>query len=307
MSSSRSGLVALIGAPNAGKSTLFNRLIGTRLSIVTPKAQTTRLRIHGVVLQQTAAGDAAEIVLMDLPGIFAPRRRLDRAMLAAAWKGAAEADIALLIADARAGTSRLRPIVERLAATAREPWLVLNKIDLVPRPSLLPLAAELNALAPFRRTFMLSAASGDGTADLLAALAPAMPEGPHLYPPDQVSNLSERWLAAEIVREQVFLQSRDEVPYDATVETESWDEARGDEHKDGAVRVSAVITVARAGQKAILIGAGGTRIRAIGARARRLIAEALGRPVHLALRVELRAGWDEDRRRLATLGLEDPG
>ena len=302
MSSSRSGLVALIGAPNAGKSTLFNRLIGTRLSIVTPKAQTTRLRIHGVVLQQTAAGDAAEIVLMDLPGIFAPRRRLDRAMLAAAWKGAAEADIALLIADARAGTSHLRPIVERLAATAREPWLVLNKIDLVPRPALLPLAAELNALAPFRRTFMLSAASGDGTADLLAALAPAMPEGPHLYPPDQVSNLSERWLAAEIVREQVFLQSRDEVPYDATVETESWEE-----HKGGTVRVSAVITVARAGQKAILIGAGGARIRAIGARARRLISEALGRPVHLALRVELRAGWDEDRRRLATLGLEDPG
>jgi GTP-binding protein Era len=302
VSSSRSGLVALIGAPNAGKSTLFNRLIGTRLSIVTPKAQTTRLRIHGVVLQQTAAGDAAEIVLMDLPGIFAPRRRLDRAMLAAAWKGAAEADIALLIADARAGTSHLRPIVERLAATAREPWLVLNKIDLVPRPALLPLAAELNALAPFRRTFMLSAASGDGTADLLAALAPAMPEGPHLYPPDQVSNLSERWLAAEIVREQVFLQSRDEVPYDATVETESWEE-----HKGGTVRVSAVITVARAGQKAILIGAGGARIRAIGARARRLISEALGRPVHLALRVELRAGWDEDRRRLATLGLEDPG
>ncbi len=302
MSSSRSGLVALIGAPNAGKSTLFNRLIGTRLSIVTPKAQTTRLRIHGVVLQQTATGDAAEIVLMDLPGIFAPRRRLDRAMLAAAWKGAAEADIALLIADARAGTSHLRPIVERLAATAREPWLVLNKIDLVARPSLLPLAAELNALAPFRRTFMLSAASGDGTADLLAALAPAMPEGPHLYPPDQVSNLSERWLAAEIVREQVFLQSRDEVPYDATVETESWEEGKGH-----AVRVSAVITVARAGQKAILIGAGGTRIHAIGARARALIAEALDRPVRLALRVELRAGWDEDRRRLASLGLEDPG
>ncbi len=302
MSLSRSGLVALIGAPNAGKSTLFNRLLGARLSIATPKAQTTRLRIRGIVLQETAAGDAAEIVLMDLPGIFAPRRRLDRAMLAAAWRGAAEADVALLIADARAGTAAVRPIAEHLVATAREPWLVLNKIDLVARPKLLPLAAELNALHPFRRTFMLSAASGDGTADLLAALAPAMAEGPHLYPPEQVSDLSERWLAAELVREQVFLQSHDEVPYDATVETESWEEGRG-----GMVRVSAIITVARAGQKAILIGAGGTRIRAIGARARALIAEALGRPVHLALRVELRAGWDEDRRRLATLGLEDPG
>lgn len=299
---SRSGLVALIGAPNAGKSTLFNRLLGARLSIATPKAQTTRLRIHGVVLQPTEGGDSAEIVLMDLPGIFGPRRRLDRAMLAAAWKGAAESDVALLIVDARTGgAATVGPIARRLVETAREPWLVLNKIDLVARPSLLPLAAALNAQHPFRRTFMVSATSGDGTADLLAALAPAMPEGPHLYPPDQVSNLSERWLAAELVREQVFLQSHDEVPYDSTVETESWEE-----RKDGSVRISAVITVAREGQKAILIGAGGARIRAIGMRARALIAEALGRPVHLSLRVEIGAGWDEDRRRLTTLGLEDP-
>ncbi len=299
---SRSGLVALIGAPNAGKSTLFNRLLGARLSIATPKAQTTRLRIHGVVLQPTEGDDSAEIVLMDLPGIFGPRRRLDRAMLSAAWKGAAESDVALLIVDARTGgAATVGPIARRLAETAREPWLVLNKIDLVARPSLLPLAAALNAQHPFRRTFMVSATSGDGTADLLAALAPAMPEGPHLYPPDQVSNLSERWLAAELVREQVFLQSHDEVPYDSTVETESWEE-----RKDGSVRISAVITVAREGQKAILIGAGGARIRAIGMRARALIAEALGRPVHLSLRVEIGAGWDEDRRRLTTLGLEDP-
>ena len=297
----RSGLVALIGAPNAGKSTLFNHPLGTRLSIATPKAQTTRLRIHGVVLQPTEGGDAAEIVLMDLPGIFRPRRRLDRAMLAAAWKGAAESDVALLIVDARTGGATAGPIARRLAETAREPWLVLNKIDLVARPSLLPLAAALNAQHPFRRTFMVSAASGDGTTDLLTALAAAMPEGPHLYPPDQVSNLSERWLAAELVREQVFLQSHEEVPYDSTVETESWDE-----RKDGSVRISAVITVAREGQKAILIGAGGARIRAIGMRARALIAEALGRSVHLSLRVETGAGWDEDRRRLTTLGLEDP-
>lgn len=223
-------------------------------------------------------------------------------MLAAAWKGAAESDVALLIVDARTGgAATVGPIARRLVETAREPWLVLNKIDLVARPSLLPLAATLNAQHPFRRTFMVSATSGDGTADLLAALAPAMPEGPHLYPPDQVSNLSERWLAAELVREQVFLQSHDEVPYDSTVETESWEE-----RKDGSVRISAVITVAREGQKAILIGAGGARIRAIGMRARALIAEALGRPVHLSLRVEIGAGWDEDRRRLTTLGLEDP-
>ncbi|HUA77340.1 MAG TPA: KH domain-containing protein, partial [Acetobacteraceae bacterium] len=187
-------------------------------------------------------------------------------------------------------------------ATAREPWLVLNKIDLVARPKLLPLAAALNEAAPFRRTFMLSAASGDGAEDLLEALAPAMPEGPHLYPPEQVSDLPERALAAELVREQVFLQTHDEIPYDVTVETESWQE-----QPDGAVRIAAIVTVARSGQKAILIGAGGARIRAIGARARVLIAEALDRPVHLALRVELGAGWDEDRRRLATLGLEDPG
>jgi GTP-binding protein Era len=299
---SRSGLVALIGAPNAGKSTLFNRLLGARLSIATPKAQTTRLRIHGVILQPTEAGGSAEIVLMDLPGIFRPRRRLDRAMLAAAWRGAAESDVALLIVDARtASTATAGPIAQRLVEVAREPWLVLNKIDLVARPSLLPLAAALNARHPFRRTFMVSATSGDGTADLLAALAPAMPEGPHLYPADQVSNLSERWLAAEFVREQVFLQSHDEVPYDSTVETESWEE-----RKDGSVRISAVITVAREGQKAILIGAGGARVRAIGMRARALIAQSLGRPVHLSLRVETAAGWDEDRRRLTTLGLEDP-
>ncbi len=299
----RSGLAALVGAPNAGKSTLFNRLTGARLSIVTPKAQTTRLRIRGVVVESTAEGDETEIVVMDLPGIFVPRRMLDRAMVATAWRGAAEADVVLLIVDAKAGTGAvIHSIFERHATFDKPLWLVLNKIDLPPRPLLLPLAASFNAAAPFVKTFMLSAKTGDGVADLRVSLARAMPEGPHLYPPDQISDLSERWLAAEIVREQVFLQSGDEVPYDATVETDQWEE-----RKDGSVRIGASITVARPSQKAILIGAAGRRIRTIGTRARGVLAEALGRTVHLVLRVEVGAGWDEDPRRIATLGLEDPG
>ncbi len=298
----RSGLAALIGATNAGKSTLFNRLVGERLSIATPKAQTTRISIKGVVVAANPEGDRTEIVLLDLPGIFAPRRTLDRAMLAAAWRGAAEADVILFVMDAKGGLSpEVSGIVERLARMTRPAWLLLNKIDLVQKPLLLPLAAKLNATFPFTKTFMVSAASGDGAADLPLALAGAMPAGPHLYPPEQISDLSERWLAAEIVREQVFLQSGDEVPYDATVETESWEE-----RKDGSVRVGGVIKVARPGQKAILIGAGGRRIRMIGTRARAVLGEALGRTVHLVLRVEEGAGWDEDRRHLALLGLADP-
>ena len=297
----RSGFAALIGATNAGKSTLFNRLVGERLSIATPKAQTTRLNIKGIVVAASRDGDQTEIVLMDLPGIFAPRRALDRAMVAAAWRGAAEADVILFIVDAKAGMSpEVSGIARHLARTTRPAWLVLNKVDLVQKPLLLPLAAALNEAGPFAETFMVSAASGDGVAHLTASLAGAMPKGPHLYPPEQISDLSERWLAAELVREQVFLQSGDEVPYDATVETESWEE-----RKDGSVRVAGVIIVARPGQKAILIGAGGRRIRMIGMRARATLGEALGRKVHLVLRVEEKAGWDEDRGRIAALGLED--
>lgn len=299
----RSGLVALIGAPNAGKSTLFNRLTGAKLSIVTPKPQTTRFRVRGVIVEVTEDGDQAEIVLMDLPGIFAPRRGLDRAMVAEAWRAAAEADVALLLVDASAEENpALRSIAERLAVANRAIWLIINKIDLVARPSLLAQSARLNAMAPFQRTFMLSAVTGDGTADLLAAFGPAMPAGPHLYPPEQISDLSERLLAAELVREQVFLQSHDEVPYATTVETESWEE-----RQDGSVRIAATITVARPGQKAILIGAGGARIRTIGARARTALTAALARTVHLVLRVDVAAGWDEDRRRLGALGLRDSG
>lgn len=298
----RSGLAALIGVPNGGKSTLFNRLVGERLSIVTPKAQTTRLRIKGIVATTAADGTEVEIVLMDLPGIFTARRALDRAMVAAAWRGAAEADVVLFIVDAKAGAgAEVLEIARRLTGIPHPAWLVLNKVDLVRKPLLLPLAASLNAERAFERTFMVSAASGDGVADLLLSLGAAMPEGPHLYPNEQISDLPERWLAAEIVREQVFLQSGDEVPYDAMVETESWQE-----REDGSVRIACVITVARRGQKAILIGAGGRRIRSIGMRARETLGEVLGRKAHVMLRVAEGAGWDEDRRRLAALGLDDP-
>lgn len=298
----RSGLVALIGVTNAGKSTLFNRLVGERLSIATPKAQTTRLSIKGIVVATSREGDQAEIVALDLPGIFRPRRMLDRAMVATAWRGAAAADIILFIVDAEAG---LRPevsrIAGRLAQVARPAWLVLNKVDLVQKELLLPLAASLNSAFASGRTFMLSAATGDGVADLSLALASAVPEGPHLYPPGQISDLTERWLAAEIVREQVFLQCSEEVPYDATVETGSWQE-----RSDGSLRIGGVITVARGGQKAILIGAGGQRIRTIRSRARIALGEALGRTVHLVLRVEERPGWDDDPSRIASLGLAKP-
>jgi GTPase len=293
---SRCGFAAIVGAPNAGKSTLLNRLTGAKLAIVTPKAQTTRFRVLGILNR-----GGAQILLVDTPGIFRPRRRLDRAMVAAAWTGAADADLVLLLVDARAGlTDDVRAIAGRLAG--RQAWLVLNKVDIVAPPRLLPLTAELNALAPFARTFMVSAANGDGLDQLLAALVEAMPEGPHLYPDDELTDLSDRRLAAEVVREQLFLQTHEEVPYGATVETENWQERR-----DGSVRVEATVYVARPGQKAIVIGEGGRRIRDIGARARLELARLLDRKVHLFLNVRERAGWDEEGARLRALGLDDPG
>jgi GTP-binding protein Era len=296
MTAPRCGFAALVGAPNAGKSTLLNRLTGAKVAIVSPKPQTTRFRVRGIVVR-----DDAQVLLVDTPGIFAPRRRLDRAMVAAAWSGAADADVAALVVDAKAGaTPPVRAIAARLAATGRPLWLVLNKIDLVPRPSLLPLAQDFAALAPFAQTFMVSAATGDGVETLLAALAAAMPEGPHLYPDDELSDMPDRMLAAEIVREQVFRQTHEEVPYGTTVETESWAE-----RDDGSVRIDATIYVARAGQKAILIGEAGARIRTIGARARAELAGLLERRVHLFLNVRERPGWDEEAARLRALGLED--
>ena len=293
----RCGFVALLGAPNAGKSTLLNRLTGARLSIVTPKAQTTRFRVRGVMM----AADA-QVILVDTPGIFRPRRRLDRAMVAAAWSGARDADLAVLVVDARAGvTEGVREIAAGLAAAGRPAWLLLNKTDLLPPARLLPLIATLTALARFAETFPVSAAHGDGLEPLRAALAAAMPEGPFLYPPDELTDLPDRLYAAELVREQVFLQTHEEIPYATTVETESWRD-----QPDGSARVDATIYVSRPGHKAILIGAGGERIREIGAKARAALARELGRPVHLFVNVKERAGWDEERARLRAIGLDDP-
>ena len=295
---SRCGFVALAGTPNAGKSTLMNRLTGVKLSIVTPKPQTTRFRVRGIMIR-----GESQVLLVDTPGIFRPRGRLDRAMLAAAWSGVRDADLTLLLVDAKEGAGEAtRQIARTLADRQRRSWLVLNKIDLVPAPALLPLAAALTSVAPFEQTFMISAATGDGVAELADALADAVPEGPHLYPDDDLTDLADRLLAAEIVREQIFLQTHEEVPYGATVETESWQE-----RKDGSVRIEATVYVARPGQKAIVIGEGGRQIKAIGAKAREELAVLFGRKVHLFLNVKQRAGWDEEAARLRAIGLEDSG
>jgi len=294
----RCGYAAILGAPNAGKSTLLNRLTGAKLSIVSPKAQTTRARVLGIVLRHEA-----QILLVDTPGIFAPRRKLDRAMVAAAWGGAKDADVSLLLVDARIGASEaVRQIATKLASGAGRHWLVLNKTDLIAVETLLPLTATLTELAPFERIFMVSAATGDGLDHLLDALAEAMPEGPHLYPDDELTDLPDRLLAAELVREQIFLQTHEEVPYGATVETENFVE-----REDGSVRIEATIYVARPGHKAILIGEGGSRIKQIGAKARTHLGSLLERRVHLFLNVKERAGWDEEGARLRAIGLEDPG
>ncbi len=293
----RCGFVAIVGAPNAGKSTLLNRMTGAKLSIVSPKAQTTRFRVLGILMQ----GDA-QILLVDTPGIFAPRRKLDRAMVAAAWTGADDADLTVLLIDARAGlTDQVRAITARLKGTKRRTWLVLNKVDICTRESLLPLTQELHGLVKFEETYMLSAANGDGVVDLIAALARAVPPGPHLYPADDLTDVPDRLMAAEMVREQVFLQTHEEVPYGTTVETESFAE-----RPDGSVRIDVTIYVARAGQKAILIGDGGSKIKAIGQKARIALGQALDRTVHLFVNVKERSGWDEERARLRAIGLDDP-
>ncbi len=294
----RCGFAAIVGAPNAGKSTLLNRMTGAKLSIVSPKAQTTRFRVLGILMR-----GETQMLLVDTPGIFAPRRKLDRAMVNAAWTGAEEADITLLLVDAKAGArAAVRDIAARLAQRGGRTWLVLNKVDLISPPALLPLIADLNGLAAFEETFMVSAVNGEGLDVLLDRLAAAMPAGPYLYPPDDLTDLPDRLLAAELVREQIFLQIQEEVPYATTVETESYAV-----RPDGSVRIDATVYVTRPGHKAILIGGGGARIREIGARARQQLAGLLERPVHLFLNVKERAGWDEEGARLRAIGLEDPG
>ena len=295
MTESSCGFAAIVGAPNAGKSTLLNRLTGAKLSIVSPKAQTTRFRILGVLMR-----GPAQILLVDTPGIFRPKRKLDRAMVKAAWTGAEDADLTLLIVDSRAGaTEDVRQIATDLAKRKRRVWLVLNKIDLIDRQDLLPLTAAMREALPTEQTFMVSAANGDGLDRLLDELATAMPPGPHLYPDDDLTDLPDRLLAAEIVREQIFMQTHEEIPYGATVETENWTE-----RPDGSVRIDATVYVARAGHKAIMIGDGGSRIKQIGAKSRHELTRLLERPVHLFLNVKERAGWDEEGARLRAIGLE---
>jgi GTP-binding protein Era len=298
-SDSRCGYVALIGTPNAGKSTLLNQLVGRKLAIVTPKVQTTRTRLLGI-----AIADATQLIFVDTPGIFEPRRRLDRAMVAAAWAGAADADQTVLLVDAAHATRRgvdrdTKHILDRLAAPGRHAILALNKIDLLRRDALLGLADELFRSGVFDQVFMISALSGDGVADLTRHLAASVPAGPWLFPADQLSDAPERWIAAEVTREQVFLQLHDELPYAATVETESWQE-----RADGSARIDQAIYVQRPSQRAIVLGDKGQRIKAIGARARAELEQMLARRIHLFLFVKVRENWIEDPERYAALGLD---
>ena len=289
----RSGFVAILGVPNAGKSTLTNALVGAKVAIVTPKVQTTRTRIRGVAIE-----GKAQIVFVDTPGIFAPKRRLERAMVAAAWAGAADADLIVVVVDAAAAAEAGGPdgdtlrIVEGLRTAGRNAVLALNKVDMLKPPVLLGIAERLNREGIFTDTFMISALTGSGVADLKAHLASRLPEGPWLYPADQLTDMPERLLAAEVTREQLFLQLHQELPYALTVETESWEE-----FADGSVKITEVIYVERDNQKAIVLGKGGQRIKAVGAAARKELAAMLGRTVHLFLFVKVRERWREDPER----------
>jgi GTP-binding protein Era len=291
----RAGFVAVIGAPNAGKSTLVNALVGQKVAIVSPKAQTTRSRLMGIAIH-----DQAQILLVDTPGIFAPRRRLDRAMVAAAWTGAEDADLILLVIDAAAG---VKADVERIVAALQKRehplLLALNKVDLVNKGELLGLSAGLTERLNPEQVFMISAAQGDGVADVRQSLADAMPEGPWLYPEDEVSDATDRMIAAELTREQIVNQLHQELPYATAVETETWED-----RPDGSTAIRQQILVERDSQKAIVIGKAGRRLKAIGAGARAEISQHLGRPVHLFLHVKVNPRWDEDRGLYREIGLE---
>ncbi|MFC2969910.1 GTPase Era [Acidimangrovimonas pyrenivorans] len=294
----RAGFVALIGEPNAGKSTLLNRMVGAKVSIVTHKVQTTRTRIRGVCM----AGES-QIVFVDTPGLFRPRRRLDRAMVAAAWSGAADADVIVLLIEAHRGiTSGVETILEALRERATEGQtvaLAINKIDKVKAEALLALTEQLNEAYPFAATFMISAERGYGVEDLRDWLAGQLPEGPWFYPEDQIADLPLRMIAAEITREKLTLRLHEELPYQLTVETEQWQD-----RKDGSTRIDQIIYVARDGHKGIVLGHKGETIKGISQAARAEIAEFLGRPVHLFLQVKVRPGWLDEAERYSEMGLD---
>jgi len=291
----RAGFVAIVGAPNVGKSTLLNNFVSAKVSIVSPKEQTTRTRVLGICM----AG-ATQLIFVDTPGIFTPRRRLDRAMVAAAWNGADDADAVLVVVDAEAGfDGDTRTIVERLRAVGSKATLAINKVDAVKKPRLLKLAAELDRTGAFTDTFMISALTGDGVEDLKRFLAGRMPLGPWLYPEDQISDMPERLCAAEITREQLYLQLRQELPYAAAVETTDWRDK-----DDGSVRIEQAIYVEKESQKAIVVGKQGGRIKALGEAARKQLETIFGRRVHLFLLVKVKPKWGDDPARYRDLGLD---
>jgi len=293
----RCGFIALIGAPNAGKSTLINALVGTKVTIVSHKVQTTRTLLRGIAIE----GDA-QLVFIDTPGIFAPKRRLDRAMVASAWTGAHDADLVGVLIDAKRGIdTEAGALLDGLAAVSQPRVLIINKVDLIDKPALLALTQLANARTEFRATFMISALTGDGVADLKRWLAAEVPTGPWHYPEDQITDAPLRQLAAEITREKLYLRLHQELPYQSTVETASWQE-----RKDGSVRIEQTIFVERESQRKIVLGKGGQTIKAIGAEARREIAEVIEQPVHLFLFVKVREGWGDDPERYREMGLEFP-
>jgi GTPase len=297
MTETRAGFVALIGEPNAGKSTLLNRMVGTKVSIVTHKVQTTRARIRGVAIE----GDA-QIVFVDTPGLFKPRRQLDRAMVAAAWSGAADADVVLLLIEAQRGvTEGVERILEGLEerTKGRKVALAINKIDRVKSEVLLGLSDTLNQRFAFAETFMISAEKGHGVDDLRKWLAGEVPEGPWLYPEDQIADLPMRMIAAEITREKLTLRLHQELPYQLTVETEGWEE-----RKDGSARIDQIVYVIRDGHKGIVLGNEGETIKAVGQAARAELEEMLGRRVHLFLKVKVRPGWLDEAARYSAIGLD---
>lgn len=291
----RCGLIAVVGAPNAGKSTLVNALVGQKVAIVSPKAQTTRARLMGIAIE----GDA-QLILVDTPGIFTPERRLDRAMVAAAWEGTDGADLIALVVDAKGGIGpKVQQVVESLAGRPEKKILILNKVDVADKPRLLGHAAKLNEALPFDETYFVSAQTGDGVAELKAALAAAMPESAWHFPEDQVSDATERMIAAEVTREQLYLQLHAELPYASAIETEKYSE-----RPDGSVEIHQQILVARDTQRAIVLGKGGARIKEIGARARAELSRIMGVPVHLYLHVKVNPRWEEDRSLYREIGLD---